>query len=127
MDLTFVPIALRCYHDLTVPLTGTTSPEETVLAALPEHCEDDVVRLTLTGESEAPDLSTLTALCEERCFSALLRDRTSLPRDLLARAGEDSLAGYFLRTLQSYDGQPEYEQALRFGLAALENREEPCP
>lgn len=127
VDLAFVPVAMRRYYDLTVPLTGGVSPEEAVLAALPEHCEDDVVRLTLIGESETPDLSALTALCEGRCFSVLLRDRTSLPRDLLARAGEDSLAGYFLRTLQAYEGQPEYEQALRFGLAALENREEPCP
>ena len=41
-------------------------------------------------------------------------------------AGEDSLTGLFLRTLKS--GQPEgLELAARFGLAALENGEDPCP
>ena len=47
------------------------------------------------------------------------------------RAGEDTLTGLFLRTMRKRldeapeEEKPGLERALRFGLAALEGREEP--
>ena len=52
----------------------------------------------------------------------------SVPRRALwARSGEDSLTGLFLRTLRSGALEGDgLELAARFGLAALENGEDPC-
>ena len=127
VELSFVPTALRRYHVVEVPLTGEPSPEEAVLRALPERCREDIVRLVLTGESDPPDGNAISAACAGRCYSLTLQDRTTARRDLLERAGEDSLTGFFLRALAQHRDSPDYELALRFGLAALENREEPCP
>ena len=45
----------------------------------------------------------------------------------MARSGEDSLTGLFLRTLRSGALEGDgLELAARFGLAALENGEDPC-
>ena len=58
-----------------------------------------------------------------------LRDDTRLRRDLWDRCGDDTLRGLFLGQLRrEYDGadprrQKEIEQAVRFGLAALDNRD----
>jgi len=57
-------------------------------------------------------------------------DLTRLPVDIWRAAGEDSLTGLFVsRMKEKYDAAPEsekrrYELAVRYGLAALENREE---
>ena len=125
--LNFVPTALRRYHVISVDLSGRISHEDAVLHALPEHSEQDICRLVLTGESDPPDLAALTVLCAPLCYSVALQDHTTVRRDLFDRVDEDSLTGFFLRAMQGYQDQPAYEQALRFGLAALENREEPCP
>ena len=56
-----------------------------------------------------------------------LRDQTRERRALWARSGEDSLTGLFLRTLRSGALEGDgLELAARFGLAALENGEDPC-
>lgn len=62
-----------------------------------------------------------------------LRDRTTLPVELWARAAEDSLTGLFLREMRArLDGADGDERdklllAARFGLAALEGGEDICP
>lgn len=101
---------------------------------LPTEPSGDLVRIILTGESErTPDLAGLTARAEERFFYAEVRDETTLPSDLWARAEEDTLTGLFLRELrQRLEAAPEEERpglllAVRFGLAALEGGEDICP
>ena len=101
---------------------------------LEELPAEDLVRMILTGESgRAPDLAHLTRLAGERFFYAEVRDETTLPQDLWARAEEDSLTGLFLREMRSrLDAAPEEERAnillaARFGLAALEGGEDVCP
>ena len=60
-------------------------------------------------------------------FRLELRDDTRLRRDLWDRCGDDTLRGLFLGQLRrEYDGadprrQKEIEQAVRFGLAAMDN------
>ena len=88
-----------------------------------------------TGETEeAPDLAALRRRLEPRVFALRLRDETRLRTDVWARAGEDSLRGVFLRMLRDrYDSartDAEREQitrAARWGLAALDGREEAEP
>ena len=92
------------------------------------------MRIRLTGESgvEGLDLAPLEAVAAARFYRAELRDETAVPRDLWDRAGEDTLTGLFLRRMQERlaaaadDGaRADLERAVRFGLAALEHREEP--
>ena len=61
----------------------------------------------------------------------LIKDETRLARSVWDAAGEDTLRGLFLSKLKSrYDKSSDegerirLEQAARWGLAALENREE---
>ena len=122
-----VPLARRRYEILTVDVTGAESPAAALEAALPAAPTGDCCRIVLTGERDTPpDIPALTALAEPYYYSVTLRDHTRQRRELWARSGEDSLTGLFLRTLKS--GQPEgLELAAQFGLAALENGEDPCP
>lgn len=124
----FVPLAHRRYEILTVDITGTESPEAALAAALPAAPTGDCCRIVLTGERgpEPPELAALTALAQPLFYSVSLRDRTRERRDLWARAGEDSLTGLFLRTLRG-SKRPDMELTALFGLAALENGEDPCP
>ena len=107
-----------------------------LLAALPADPSPDICRFLLTGERGAEGLDTdaLEALAAPRYYSASVRDRTTVRRDLWQRAGEDNLTGLFLRRMracldQAEDGEARalVEQAVRFGLAALENGEDCRP
>lgn len=125
----FVPLARRRYEILTVDVTGAESPAAALAAALPADAGEDCYRIVLTGErgEEPPELAALAALAEPRFYSVTLRDQTRERRALWARSGEDSLTGLFLRTLRSGALEGDgLELAARFGLAALENGEDPC-
>ena len=133
VSLEFVPLARRRYLTPTLDITGQ-DPEEALRAFLPTARGEDIVRLTLVGERDPdrePDLTALTALASGYFYSASLTDRTTLPQALWARQGEDTLTGLFLRTMAQRiqeapaDQRPLLERAVRFGLAALEGREEP--
>ena len=99
---------------------------------LPPDAERNCYKITLTGEVDAPpDLAALRRGLEGKCFALRLRDETRLRRDVWARAGEDTLRGNFLRILKERldaaesDGERELiDRAARWGLAALERREE---
>lgn len=72
-----------------------------IRAALPKDTADDVYKIILTGESfAAPDLAYLRQALERDFFALTFSDETVPPRDLWRRAGEDSLAGRFLRRMQ---------------------------
>ena len=126
-----VNIARRRYEILSVDLTGR-DPLEAVSEVLPDGTENDIYRLILRGETEeAPDVSALRAAFEERFFSLQIRDETSLRRDVWEKAGEDSLRGQFLARLRKKHDEAKSEkdrerivQAARWGLAALDRREE---
>ena len=123
----FVPVCQRQYRIEAVNVNEFS-------AALPQGESPDLIRLILTGESRlTPDLPALTAQAASRFFHAELRDRTTLPTELWARAEEDSLTGLFLREMRArLDGAEEGETdklllAARFGLAALEGGEDIRP
>ena len=124
-------IATRRYETLRVDVTGG-DPLLAIHTLLPDESVRDVYRITLTGEvDEAPDLSRLRQNLSELFFELQLRDETRPRQALWERAGDDTLRGLFLKELKrQYDDAPddgarrEIEQAARWGLAALDNREE---
>lgn len=122
----FRPLCRRQYRVETVDVARF----DEVLPAVPSG---DLVRIILTGESDrAPDLAALTECAASRFFYVEMRDETTLPRDLWARAEEDNLTGLFLREMRRrLDAAEAAERAnvllaVRFGLAALEGGEDPC-
>lgn len=127
-DLRFVPFAKRRYQILEVDVSeGFDAVEK----ALPPHTEDDIYRILLTGETaEKLPLQKLQEELAGRFYQLELRDKTRLRQDIWERCGEDSLRGLFLQNLrQKYDAattedeRARIEQAVRFGLAAMDNRE----
>lgn len=123
-------IAKRRYEILRL------SPSEDVLAAvnavLPHNAENDIYRLILEGETSVPP--SVTALYDalaDRFFALQIRDRTTMKRDVWENAGDDSLRGRFLLELKMKfdaavddDERAKITQAARWGLAALDKREE---
>lgn len=129
----FHPLALRRYEILEVELTDNTDPLASVEQALSGDTSRDIYRIVLTGAfaMEPDTLIQLEQALSPRVHALELRDRTRAPRDLWARAGEDTLTGLFLRTMAPQcEAQPDQDvlqMAVRFGLAALENGEDIAP
>lgn len=127
-DLRFVPFAKRLYQIMEIDVSEGI---DTVEKALPPHTEDDIYRILLTGETaEKLPLAKLQEELSGRFYQLELRDKTRLRQDIWERCGEDSLRGLFLQNLrQQYDAaetdaeRARIEQAVRFGLAAMDNRE----
>ncbi len=124
-------IAQRRYELLKVDVTGS-DPLLAVHTQLPDETVKDVYRIILTGETEqSPDLRQLDSALSELFFQLQLRDETRLRRSVWERSGDDTLRGLFLEKLKKkYDAAKTeeqrltIEQAARWGLAALDNREE---
>ncbi|MPM53716.1 3',5'-cyclic adenosine monophosphate phosphodiesterase CpdA [bioreactor metagenome] len=132
--LRFVPLCKRRYEIKTVDVGG--NPEEALKAALPTAPVDDICRILLTGESgpEGLNLAPLEAIAFPLFYTVTLRDETRVRRDLWDRAEEDTLTGLFLRgmrlRLAACEEDKErsvLEDAVRFGLAALERGEDIHP
>lgn len=124
----FIPLCRRRYEQLEVDITDRP-PLEAIRAALPPDAREHIFRVILTGRSQAPDLEALTRAVGSSCYGLTLRDATRPPQDLWARREEDSLTGRYLalmdRRRQQAPDDPTLIQAVRFGLAALENGEDP--
>ena len=126
-----VCIAQRKYEILNVELKSGDVVSD-VLAALPENTRSDVYRIILRGEAaEPPQPDAIISAVGERFFSLQVRDETSLKRDVWESAGEDNLRGRFLMRLKTAFDEAKTDaerekitQAARWGLAALDNREE---
>ncbi len=123
----FLPLCRRQYRIVETGCAGF----DAALAALPP---EDLVRVILTGTSERrPDLAALEERARARFFYAEVRDATTLPADLWARAEEETLTGLFLREMRGRIEQADEAErpglllAARFGLAALEGGEDVCP
>ena len=127
--LQFVPFGRRRYEILTVDVTDS-EPLAAVSAALPRDTEQDIYRILLAGETEEPiRLERLRQELADRFYALELRDQTRMKQDIWARCGDDSLRGLFLQKMrQAYDtaddeNRRKIEQAVRFGLAAMDTRE----
>lgn len=132
-QMEFVPLCARKYQVIELPVTAQDGVEQIAEKALAHAAPEDLVRFVLTGESagEGADLSALQERCAGSFYSVAFRDRTRVCRDLWARMEEENLTGLFLRCMQDkLKAAKDEEQAAliqkaaRFGLAALENRED---
>lgn len=127
-----IPLQKRRYEIVDVDLSAAETVEAALAAQLPPRHEEDVYRIRFIGEWEgALPLGQLQRKLAPEFFGLELRDATRPPQRLWKRAGEDSLAGYFLEEIMRlYHDQPEDDTlslAVRFGLAALENGEDVSP
>lgn len=135
-DLKFVPLCSRQYQVLELPVTAQDDTDSIVTKVLAHAAPRDLVRFVLTGQSDDAgiDLAALQARCADSFYSVSFRDRTQVRRDLWARREEENLTGLFLRCMQKKLNEAKNEdeaaliqKATRFGLAALENREDCGP
>ncbi len=132
VEMRFVPTCRRRYEEITVDVTDR-EPAEALLAAIHADSGENIVRFRLTGERRggAPDERALETALSARFFDVQVRDETVPAVDLWARLEEDNLTGLFLRGIRARldtaapEERPLLERAARFGLAALEGREEP--
>ena len=127
----FLPLCQRQYEILECDLTGK-SPAAAVLEVLRVGDPKNICRLILTGEADTPDLPALTSLAAPHRMAVTLIDHTRVPQDLWARESEDTLTGLFLREMRrrlddtiDVTERATLDRAVRFGLAALENGEDP--
>ena len=132
-DARFAPLCARRYEILDIDLTGREDALSAVEEVLPAQTDRDIYRLRLIGSfaMDAGVLSQLEQVLTPRFWCLELQDRTRMPRDLWARAQEDSLTGLFLQIMaqqcQQHPDDETLQLAARFGLAALENGEDVAP
>ena len=132
VKLEFIPLAQRRYEEIAVDITGKDA-DAALLETVPAGSEAHIYRFRLTGErvGDAPNVSALTAMLADKFFDVQVVDDTVPATDLWERLEEDTLTGLFLRNmkkrLDTATGEERalLERAARFGLAALEGREEP--
>lgn len=132
LRLEFVPLAERQYQSFSLVLDDRPIADQ-VIDLLPAQKSPHIARIYLRGERSIAQLSLapLMALVEPFFFSVSLLDETHYVENFRAREGEDSLTGRFLRELRASceAGTPEqrslFDLAARYGVAALEGREEP--
>ena len=130
VKLRFIPFARRRYEILTVDVTEQ-EPLAAIRAALPTRTEPDIYRILLTGETDGGvDIPAITDELASRFYALEVRDRTTVRRDIWDGCGDDSLRGLFLQKMrQRYDAAQDdaerrtVQQAVRFALAAMENRD----
>ena len=130
-ELRNVSVASRKYEQISVDVTNT-DPLFAVQFAIPDETVRDIYRIILTGETEKPlNLPRLADRLSEYFFEIQLRDDTHLQGKLWEKAGQNTLRGIFLTKMKAkYDAadndgeKKKIEQAVRWGMAALDNREE---
>ena len=102
-SLEFISLDTPCFYDLEAEVLST--PQEAVASLLPPVQTQDFYRITLTGEWEPFDISSLSF---PQCPNLELRDRTTPPADLWSCIGEDTLEGNYFRLL--HDALDESEE-----------------
>lgn len=132
-SLAFTEIPGRRYRVVEVDLTGVTDAAGAVSEALGSRYREDVVRVVLKGEYPGqPDTQAIAGALEDRAFQLTVKNSTRPKRGLWDGAGEDTLTGMYLARLREQYDQSQgddqsreiIELAARYGLAALEGREE---
>ncbi len=129
-ELRFVPLPGRQYRIAEADVTGS-DPLAAASAVLTEAMKNDIVRVVLRGACDGrADCAALAEALSDRAYHVTVRDETHETRDIWDGVSEDTLRGGFLRILKDrYDSAEESEKpgillAVRYGLAALDNREE---
>ena len=126
VDAKFLPLDTPRFHDWEC--SAGKDVEAALSHMLPATGNQDFYRITLTGESEAPELDTLQQKFS-RFPNLSLRDHTVPPLDVWGSAGEDSLEGvYFDMLRQQLEEHPDTAQlAARISRQILEGLEVTLP
>ncbi len=125
-----LPLGRRRCLRLTVDVSRCAAQADVLREVLREADSEAVVRVVLAGHRPAEfelDVDELAAALRERLFWAEVRDETVLPPEL--EAPEGTVRGEFIRRMReklAASDDPEQrriiEDALRFGLLALEGK-----
>ena len=126
-----VSIAKRKYAVLPVELKSDDFAAD-IAEALPAGSQNDIYRIILRGETDVtPQPEKLEEALADKCFAVQVRDETRIKRDIWDGAGDDNLRGLFLKRLKKQfdaaktdEEKEKITQAVRWGLAAIDNREE---
>lgn len=130
-DLKTVPVNSRRYETMEIDITGR-NPLLAVQMELPDDTVRDIYRIILKGEADSPvNTGAIYSSLSHYFFELCVKDMTRMNSDIWERAGEDSLRGIFLAKMKElYDSAKDdaarmgAENAVRWGLAALDNTEE---
>lgn len=101
-----------------------------IFAAIPEDCAFEVCRLILSGSCDSLDVDAIYDKLKSRFYELRIVDRTQPVRNVWDDLDEQSVKGMLLRRLRaSYEAADEQmreiiEKAARYGVAAIENRED---
>lgn len=121
----FISLDTPRFYDLEAEIFSTA--EDAVRAALPPVGNAHFYRITLTGECEPFDI---TSLSFPEFPNLELRDRTTPPADLWGNIDEDSLEGMYFKLLHDALGTEEEEVALlaaKLSRRILDGREVQLP
>lgn len=94
VQMKFVPLDTPQFHDLEI------NAREGLASVLPAIPNDDFYRITLTGETELPDLEALQKEFSQ-FHNLILRDHTRRPVDVWKSLGEDSFEGMYFDLLKA--------------------------
>lgn len=132
IKISFFPLDGAEYFDLTVDISHSSSPEKTILQALPYDTKNSLLRIALTGETE-PDrlsLADIRKSVSELAFHVIIEDQTVPPVNIWEQCGDDSLRGIFLSLLKdrlngtdNSEDRELIELAARYGFDALSGKE----
>ena len=131
VDIEFVPLAKRIYHEITVDVSGAESYETLcgrILLAM-KGSPDDLYKIVLVGEAEFY-IQPSVILASLHCFSAKIKDETRAKLNLKELSEEYSLKGLFVNELLNQDKECDNEllkQALSYGLEALSGEKVKLP
>lgn len=120
------------YEVVEIPLAAEDDPLAKCLEKLPEQQPKGLYRVVLTGEHDSVDVDRILEALDSRYYFVSAVDRTVPVRSVWDGEEQDNLKGAFLRRLHrryldtgDLREQEKLKLAARFGVAALENREEP--
>lgn len=131
INIEFMPLAKRIYHEISVDVTNAESYETLcgrILLAM-KGTPDDLYKIVLTGQAEF-SIQPAVILESLRCFSAKIKDETRAKIDLNILKEEYSLKGLFVNDIlkQAENGvSPLVNQALSYGLEALSGEKVKLP
>ena len=131
-DMEFYSTAKYRYSEISLHLSEGEDALSALLRELPERDEFGLYRVELHGEHDAVDTASVEASLADRYGYISVTDRTVSPRPIWEGEEQDTLRGAFLRGLhkrylETGDAaeQEKIKLAARFGVCALDNREEP--
>ena len=132
-DMEFIPLSGRQYRIFEMDLPGETDATLAVMQKFSgDEYKNDIVRIVFNGIfSGRLDFKTLGDILSEKFFHVTFKDRTRLGKDIWDSLNDDTLTGLFLKRMrilydsaENDEAREKVNAAVRYGLAALENREE---